>query len=119
MIIDERNLYSTGGLRPRFVERSKAKVWRTLGQVKGHLSFFRTLQGVNEVDEDWEVVEVQLAEVGTRMNAHNLVQESCDKQAKKMGQYKTKYEKEQADREKAELKRLLKKYEPGHAPGHE
>lgn len=119
MIIDERGLYSTGGNRPRFVERSKGKVWRTLGQLKGHLAMFRTYQGENEVDEGWEVVEVQLAEVGTRLNAANLVQPACDAQAKRQAQYKDRYAKEQADREKAELNRLMKKYSPAHAPGEE
>jgi hypothetical protein len=101
------------------VEFAKGKVWKTLGQLKGHLSMFRTIQGVNQVPLDWQVIEVALTPVGQPQNARDMVQASCDKQYKRMHMYKNRYEKEQADREKAELKRLLKKYQPGHAPGHE
>ena len=119
MIMNSKGLYSLGGNRPRFVEFSKAKVWKTLGPLKGHLAMFRTYQGVNQVPVDWEVVQVELKEVGPRQNARDMVQPSCDKQYQRQRQYKNAYEKEQADREKAEFKRLQKKYDPAHAPGHE
>jgi len=113
-------LWSTGGIRPKFVAFSRAKVWRTLGQVKGHLAIFRTFQGVNQVPSTWMVIPVELQVVyASQLNARELVQENCDKQAAKQAQYKNAREKEQADRELAELKRLTKKYKPAHAPGAE
>ena len=111
MIVDQNGLFSRGGNRPDFVEFSKAKVWKTLGQLKGHLAMFRTYQGVNQVPLDWEIVEVVLTPVGPRQNARDAVQASCDKQYKRQAAYKNAYEKERADREKAEYKRLKAKYE--------
>jgi hypothetical protein len=116
MIRNGQGLFSTGGGHPSF--REDGKMWKTLGQVKSHLAMFRTYQGVNQVPADWEVVEVQLKLLSGE-NARALVQPLADKQAERQAQYKNRFEKERADREKAEFKRLQKKYDPAHAPGHE
>lgn len=103
--------FSRGGNDPDFVPFEKAKVWRTLGQVKNHLAMFRTYQGYNQVPQDWQVIEVALTQVGQPQNARELVQPNCDEQKRRQGEYRDAYAKEQADREKRELKRLKEKYE--------
>ena len=109
MIRDSRGMLSRGGTSPRF--GVEGKMWRTLGQVKSHLALFRSYQGVNEVPDDWEVIEVKLVQFGNAQNARQLVQPYADKQAKRQAQYKNSYEKGRADAEKRELKRLKEKYE--------
>lgn len=108
MIRNGQGLLSTGGSSPRF--REDGKMWKTLGQVKSHLAMFRTIYGVNQVPEDWEVIEVKLVQFGNAQNARQLVQPNADAAAAKMAGYKDRYAKEQADREKAELRRLKEKY---------
>jgi hypothetical protein len=122
MIRNKYGDFSRGGGNPDFVPFEKAKTWKNLGQVKNHLSMFRTFDGKNQVPDDWEVVEVAMAIVGQPENARKMAQPYCDKQAEANMNYRDRYQKEQAERERAELKRLMKKYQvdkPGHAPGFE
>jgi len=108
MIRDNQGRWSKGGSHPRFGE--DGKMWKTIAQVKSHLAMFRTYQGVNEVPEDWQVVEVELKLLSGE-NARALVQPLADKQAKRQALYKNRFEKQRAEDEKRTLKRLKEKYE--------
>jgi len=79
MIRNKYGDFSKGGNNPDFVPFTKGKVWKTLGQVKNHLSMFRTFDGRNQVPEDWEVVEVVLTPTEASENARQMVQPYCDK----------------------------------------
>lgn len=109
IIRNKDGLLSTGGGNPRF--QTNGKMWKTLGQVKGHLAMFRTIYGVNEVPEDWEIVEIRLEETGHTMNARELAQPHADAAKARMDGYRTADERRRAAVEKAELKRLKEKYE--------
>lgn len=59
MIYDpSTGLYSTGGQRPRFVEQTKAKVWRCLGHVRSAISNARYGRTINT--SDWKVIQFDL-----------------------------------------------------------
>lgn len=107
----EHGGYSTGSKSPRFVAFPRAKVWKTLGQVKNHLAQFKTFQGVNLVPKDWVVIQVELKLTDQVQDAHDLAQEGAEKTAKRQAQYTDKWDQRKAEQEMAELKRLQKKYQ--------
>jgi len=56
-------LFSTGGSLPNWSKNGK--VWRTLGQVRSHLTLFLSCNDKKKTN-DWEIIEYEMIEVQSR-----------------------------------------------------